>query len=102
MSTITGKMKSNAADFGLGVVEQLKPVLSEVIGLMDEAQPVLKKLSSGFGQGLGKGIGLAKTAFTQIAPIISGVVSTALPIASSFLGSMSTVFGQIARLLPRP
>ena len=96
MSTITGKMKSNAADFGLGVVEQLKPVLSEVIGLMDEAQPALKKLSSGFGQGLGKGIGLAKTAFTQIAPIISSVVSTALPIASSFLGSMSTVFGQIA------
>ncbi len=54
MSTITGKMKSNAADFGLGVVEQLKPVLSEVIGLMDEAQPVLKKLAPDSDRDLGR------------------------------------------------
>lgn len=96
MSTITGKLKSNAADFGLGIVEQLKPVLSDVISMIDKAQPTIQKLSASFGQGLSNGIGVARSALSQVGPVISSLVSTALPLVSSFVSGISAGFGQIA------
>lgn len=96
VSTITGKLKSNAADFGLGIVEQLKPVLSDTISMIDKAQPVIQKLSASFGQNLSKGIGAARSAFNQVGPVISSLASTALPVASSFVSSISSGFSQIA------
>lgn len=96
MSTIMGKLKSNVADFGLGIVEQLKPVLSDVISMIDKAQPTIQKLSASFGQGLSKGIGAARTALNQVGPVISSLVTTALPIASGFVSSISAGFNQIA------
>lgn len=99
MSTITGKLKSNAADFGLGVVEQIKPVMTEVISIIDEAQPTIQKLSSAFGTGLSKGIGFAKTAFQTIGPIISTVVSQGLPLISGFIGSIISGFQSISPII---
>lgn len=95
MSTVTGKLKSNVADFGLGVVDQLKPVLSDVITLIDNAQPVIKKFSEGFGQGLTKGIGAAKSAFSTIQPVISAVASQAVPLVSGLISSISAGFQQL-------
>ena len=96
MSTITGKLKSSASDFGLGVVEELKPVLSDVIDLIDESQPVIQKFTQSFGKNLSKGIGLARSAFKQIGPAVSAVVSTALPLASSLSLGLTENFGKIA------
>lgn len=99
LSTITGKIKSNAADFGLGVVEQLKPVMSDVIGLLDDAQPVIQKFSASFGKGLSKGIGLARSAFSQVGPVISSVVSAGLPMVSNFVSGVASGFSQIAPVI---
>lgn len=95
VSTITGKLKSNAADFGLGIVDQLKPVMSDVIAFIDGAQPTIQKFSAAFGQGLSKGIGLAKKAFTTIQPVISAVVSQAIPLVSELVSSFSAQFRQL-------
>ena len=99
MSTITGKLKSNAADFGLGIVDQLKPVMSDVIAFIDGAQPTIQKFSSAFGQGLSKGIGLAKKAFTTIQPVISAVVSQAIPLVSELVSSFSAQFRQLQPII---
>ena len=99
MSTITGKLKSSAADFGLGVVEELKPVLSDVIDLIDTAQPTVQKFTQSFGKGLAKGISVARSAFGQIAPAITTVVSTALPLANGLVNGISQSFGQIAPVI---
>lgn len=99
MSTITGKLKSNAADFGLGIVDQLKPVLSDVITLIDGAQPTIQKFSAAFGQGLSKGIGIAKNAFTTIQPVISTVVSQAIPLISNLISNVSAKFKQMQPII---
>ena len=54
LSTITGKMKSGVADFGLKIVEQLKPVLTNVIGFIDKAMPYIDELGTKFGDSLEK------------------------------------------------
>lgn len=95
LSTITGKLKSNAADFGLGIVDQLKPVLSDVITFIDGAQPTIQKFSATFGQGLSKGIVIAKNAFSTIRPVISTVVSQAIPLVSELVSSFSARFRQL-------
>lgn len=110
MSTITGKLKSNAADFGLGVVEQLKPVLSDVISLIDEAQPAIQNMSAAFGQGLSSAISLARGAFETLGPAVSTataaigpafaaaapIVQQAGTVMTAIASGMSSAFGTIA------
>lgn len=76
LSTITGKLKSSTADFGLGVVEQIKPLLNDTINLIDKAQPAIQKFSSAFGKGLGNAISFARGAFTGLQPVISSIGPT--------------------------
>ncbi len=86
-STITGKLKSTVADFGLGVLENLKPTLQGAISLIDKYTPVLesfgKKVASGIGLGISKVktfIPVLKGVFTAIKPVLSDIYNTIVPI----------------------
>lgn len=98
MSTITGKLKSNASDFGLGVVEQIKPVLSDIIGLIDAAQPHIQQFSSIFGQGIGNAIKTVGGAFTQIQPLISSLTPIFTQI-QTVATSLLPVFMQVGTVI---
>lgn len=110
LSTISGKLKSNSADFELGVVEEMKPVLNDVISLIDEAQPHIKNLSSAFGGKLSGGLKLAKSAVSdfkpvldQVLPMVSGAFKKLEPVIqntgvifSAVMGGISTAVSAIA------
>ena len=125
LSTITGKLKSGVADFGLKIVDQLKPVLVNVIGFVDKIMPAVEKMGTAFGESLGNGIKTISSmmpifvaGFKQMMPtfqvIISGIQQMMPPIltfGSTLVGTIknivvqatpviSTIIQAIARILP--
>lgn len=105
LSTITGKLKSGVADFGLNIVEQLKPVFTNIIGLIDKAMPYVQEFGVKFGEGLGKGIQYIssimpsfingfKTLMPAIQSIISGVQQM-LPPIMTFGGTIVTTIQNV-------
>ena len=73
-STIKGKLKSNVADFGLKVVDKLKPVLTDVITMIDNAGPAIEKFASGLASNIGKGIKVV----SALIPKMSAAMDTCL------------------------
>ncbi|MCR0205659.1 hypothetical protein MKC66_13115 [[Clostridium] innocuum] len=106
MSTITGKLKSGVADFGLKIVDQLKPVLTNMIGLIDKAMPYIDKLGSAFGSSLGKGIKTVSAAmptiiatFRALSPIFVALgdgIKAMMPSIISFAGTVVTTIRNVA------
>lgn len=110
LSTISGKLKSSSADFGLGIVEEMKPVLKDIITLIDEAEPHIKKMSAAFGGTLSSGIKLARGAVSdfqpvvdKVLPLVSGafkkiepVIQNTGTIFSAVMGGISTAVSAIA------
>lgn len=102
VSTITGKLKSSVADFGLKVVDQLKPVLTNIISFVDKAMPVVDKLGTAFGNSLGKGIqAISKvipsfvSGFKQMMPTFQVIISGIQQMMPPILAFGSTVVGTI-------
>ena len=118
-------MKSGVADFGLKIVEQLKPVLTNVIGFIDKAMPYIDELGTKFGDSLGKGIQFISdmmpgfiSGFKQMMPTFSAIISgiqQMLPPIMAFAGTVGetiksvivqaapviqTIVDAIARILP--
>ncbi|MGG7060658.1 hypothetical protein ACQPUZ_20690, partial [Clostridium tertium] len=56
LSTITGKLKSNLADVGQSMLEPLKPVMTNVIGFVDQITPKMLEFGTKIGEGIGAGI----------------------------------------------
>lgn len=118
LSTITGKLKSGVADFGLNIVEQLKPVFTNIIGLIDKAMPYVQEFGVKFGEGLGKGIQYISSimpsfinGFKMMMPAIQSIilgVQQMLPPIMAFGGTIVTTIQNvvikatpaIARILP--
>lgn len=104
LSTIKGKLKSNFADFGLKVVDKLKPAFDGIIGLIDKASPVLEGFGTKIAEGIGDGIG-AVTSF--LPSLISGInsvkpmfVGLAQAVAPAITSIVSTVTTMLPSLLP--
>ena len=99
LSTITGKLKSNIADIGKSMLEPLKPVMSSVIGFIDQVTPKMLEFGTKIGEGLGAGITWITENMPTIQPIFSNifgaiqtVVTTVSPIIGQALGALGPVF----------
>lgn len=93
MSTIKGKLKSNVADFGLKVVEKLKPALSGVITLIDKISPVIEK----FGMGIAEKIGSGVEAAAAILPRLTDGFASVKPVLTSFIDGFGPLLPQLAQ-----
>ena len=89
LSTITGKLKSGVADFGLKIVDQLKPVLTNVIGFIDKVMPYVDKFGTKFGTILGKGI-----------QYVSSVMPSFINGIKQMMPTFQTIIGGVQQLLP--
>ncbi len=91
-STITGKLKSTFSDFGLGVLEQIKPLLKDTVGLIDKYTPALENFGSKVASGIGIGIEKIKT----FIPILKGVFSSVKPALSGIFKLIVPTFKEVA------
>lgn len=89
LSTITGKLKSGVADFGLKIVDQLKPVLTNVIGFIDKVMPYVDEFGTKFGTSLGKGI-----------QYVSSVMPSFINGIKQMMPTFQTIIGGVQQLLP--
>ena len=99
LSTITGKLKSNLANIGQSMLEPLKPVMTNVIGFIDQMTPKMLEFGSMIGEGLGAGISWINQNMPTIQPVfssvfttISGIVTTATPIIGQAITALSPIF----------
>jgi hypothetical protein len=91
MSTITGKLKSSFSDFGLSVVNKLKPVMGTVVSLVDKAQPAISAFSNALSDKIGKGI----EAVSSILPGMLSKLDEIKPILATVLGGISDFLPKI-------
>ena len=114
LSTITGKLKSNIADIGKSMLEPLKPVMSNVIGFIDQVTPKMLEFGTKIGEGIGQGItwinenlptilpifsntfNATKTAVTAVAPIIGQALVALGPVFTGILSIASFTMQGIA------
>jgi len=89
MSTITGKLKSNMSDTGLAMLENLKPVMKDAIGLIDSFGPTMQNM----GVGIAKGIGVAATYLGKFGGWIQGNMPAIKQVASSAIEWIGNKFG---------
>ena len=99
LSTITGKLKSNLADIGLGMLEPLKPVMTQFIGLIDSATPKILEVGQSITSGIGAGIQFIQTHLPTVAPFFQtafetakGIVSAVAPVIGQLLTALGPVF----------
>ena len=99
LSTITGKLKSNIADIGKSMLEPLKPVMTTVIGFIDQVTPKMLEFGTKIGEGIGSGITWITENLPTIQPIFSNifsaiqtVVTTVTPIIGQALVALGPVF----------
>lgn len=105
MSTIKGKLKSNVADFGLKVVEKLKPALGGIISIIDKVSPVIEKFGVGIAEKIGSGIDKATVllpklieGFSAIKPVITGFVEGFRPMLPQLTQFGSAVMGTLQQV----
>lgn len=106
MSTIKGKLKSNVADFGLNVVEKLKPMMGSIISLIDQVSPVIEKFGIGLADKIGQGITAAAafmpkliSGFASVEPVISGFISGFAPLLPQLAQFGGTVMNTIQQVM---
>ena len=99
LSTITGKLKSNLADIGQSMLEPLKPVMTNVIGFIDQVTPKMLEFGTKIGEGIGSGINWINENLPTIQPIFSNifgavqsVVTTVAPIIGQAITALGPVF----------
>ena len=96
LSTIMGKLKSN---IGLGMLEPLKPVMSGLIGFIDQASPKILEVGTKITSGIGTAIGWFQQQMPTLAPIfqtafsaISSTASTVAPIIGQVISALAPIF----------
>lgn len=111
LSTINGKLKSSVADFGLKIVEQLKPVMTGMIDLIDKAMPYIDKFGTAFGEGISTSIKLVSSAmpavvsaFETLSPVFdslkSGITQMMPPIISFSQTVITTIKSIVVAAIP--
>lgn len=106
LSTIKGKLKSNFADFGLSVVEKLKPAFEGVIALIDKSAPVFETFSTRLSNGIGKGINMV-TAFipklmsgiNSLKPMFISLSQSIVPVIGSIMNTITTAIPAVLPVL---
>lgn len=106
LSTIKGKLKSNFADFGLKVVDKLKPTFEGVIALIDKSSPFFEKFSTGLADSVSKGIN-AVTAFipklmsgiSAVKPMFMSLSQAVVPVIGSIMTTIKTVMPSVLPVL---
>lgn len=98
MSTITGKLKSSFSDFGLSVVEKLKPSFSSIIGLIDKSAPFIERFGGVIADGIGKGIDKVGavlptliSGLSALKPIVTAVTDALTALQPSFTTTWSSI-----------
>lgn len=101
-STIMGKLKSNLADVGLGMLEPLKPVMEDIISFIDSATPGMLAIGQAITGGLATGIGWIQEQMPTLAPVFSnvfttiqGVVQTVAPVIGQLIQSLGPIFSAL-------
>lgn len=101
-STIMGKLKSNLADVGLGMLEPLKPVMEDVISFIDSATPGMLAIGQAITGGLATGIVWIQEQMPTLAPVFSnvfttiqGVVQTVAPVIGQLIQSLGPIFSAL-------
>lgn len=101
-STIMGKLKSTVSDIGLGMLEPLKPVMSDVISFIDSATPGMLAFGQAITSGLATGIGWIQEQMPTLAPVFSsvfttiqGIVQTATPVIGQIIQSLGPIFSAL-------
>jgi len=101
MSTLAGKINGVLRGVGKGLMESLKPVVNDLLGLVAEVGPVLV----GWGKAVGEGVSLLVTAFK--AGALPGLMKDGLVIAAKsmvntaaagfkgIVGALMAALGQI-------
>lgn len=96
MSTITGKIKSSIADIGLGMLEPLKPVMSDMIGFIDQITPSLLSFGQTISTGLGAGINWIREQIPTLAPIFQTIGTTLVSIGTTVFPIIQQAFTALA------
>lgn len=98
-STIMGKLKSSLSDIGLGMLEPLKPVMTDIIGFIDQATPGILAIGQAITGGLATGITWIREQMPTIGPIFStifssmgSIVTTVAPIIGQAIIALSPIF----------
>lgn len=106
LSTIKGKLKSYFADFGLQVVDKLKPVFAGVIALIDKSEPIVDKFSTGLADGIGKGINVAAafmpklvSGISAVKPMFMRLSQAVVPVIGSIMATIKTVMPAVLPVL---
>ncbi len=97
VSTIKGKLKSNFADFGLSVVEKLKPSLIKLIDYVDEMTPVFEKLGTVIANSIGTGL----IALEKVAPIMKSSIGAIKPFIMSIKTSVQPIMASLVSMFTR-
>lgn len=99
LSTFMGKLKSNFADIGLGMLEPLKPAMEGAIGFIDQMSPKMIEFGSAITNGIGSAIGWLQQQMPVLGPVFQSVfqsmgtiVSTTAPVIGQVLSALSPVF----------
>ena len=82
-------MKSAVADFGLKIVDQLKPALTGIINIIDQAMPYIEEFGTKIGNGIGKGIQY----ISSIMPSVIGGIQQMMP-------TLQVIISGIQQMLP--
>ena len=99
LSTITGKLKSYVADFGLKVVEEIKPALGEVITLVDKAAPAVERFGTVVADGIGRGVKAATAILPKLSEGVAAIgrrLEAAKPVISGVFNALGTAAKTLA------
>lgn len=99
VSTITGKLKSYVADFGLKVVEEMKPALGEIITLVDKAAPAIERFGTVVAGGIGRGIKAATAILPKLSEGVAAIdrrLEAAKPVISGVFNALGTAAKTLA------
>ncbi|MDO4772995.1 MAG: hypothetical protein Q4A72_05505 [Bacillota bacterium] len=77
LSTIKGKLKSSFADFGLNLVNKLKPTFEKVVDLIDKTAPFFEEFGEKMASGIERGVNLV----VDFIPVLKGVFDSFKPVA---------------------
>lgn len=109
-STVKGKLGTIKDDMGYAMLEKLKPVLEQVIGLIDRYTPKLNEMAGSFAEGFGTAIqwsiqfgkmisdnwGTVEGAFSTAWGVISPIFSTMKEIGMGVFETYKTAWGGMA------
>lgn len=99
LSTITGKLKSSFADMGLKIVDQLKPVFTDIIGWIDTAMPYFDAFGTVVAQGIGSGIDFIKDIMPDVIDAVQGVLPPIMDFAQTFGENLSNIGAAVAPVI---